>query len=105
VPLLAYESPMQVLAEVRRPPDDHRRRAGADRDDTAPWWPLLASGRARPAPTWSPACPSLVMPNARARGTSALVLARIEPEESGEDRALISVEVEEGISRNRIAGP
>jgi hypothetical protein len=43
------------------------------------------------------------MPNARARGTSALVLARIEPEESGDDRALISIETESGISRNRIA--
>ena len=27
-----YESPMQVLAEVRADPDDHRRRAGADRN-------------------------------------------------------------------------
>ena len=48
--------------------------------------------------------PFLAMPNARARGVSALVLARIEPEESGEDRALISVESPEGLSRDRIAG-
>jgi hypothetical protein len=43
------------------------------------------------------------MPNARARGISALVLARTEPEESGDDRALISIETPSGISRNRIA--
>jgi hypothetical protein len=43
------------------------------------------------------------MPNARARGISALVLARIEPEESGEDCALISVETQQGFSRDRIA--
>jgi len=39
----------------------------------------------------------------RARGISALVLARIEPEASGEDSALISVETPGGISRARIA--
>ena len=43
------------------------------------------------------------MPNARARGISAFVLARIEPEESGDDRALVSVETPSGLSRNRIA--
>jgi len=47
--------------------------------------------------------PFLAMPNARARGISALVLARIEPEESGDDRALVSIETPSGISRNRIA--
>ena len=36
--------------------------------------------------------PFLVMPNARARGISAFVLARMEPEECGDDRALISIE-------------
>jgi hypothetical protein len=32
------------------------------------------------------------------------VLARIEPEDSGDDRTLISVEAGTGLSRNRIAG-
>jgi hypothetical protein len=44
------------------------------------------------------------MPNARARGISAFVLARIEPEPSGDDRALISIEAKNGLSRDRIAG-
>jgi chorismate mutase / prephenate dehydratase len=48
--------------------------------------------------------PFLIMPNARARGISAFVLARMEPEDSGDDRALIALEAATGLSRNRIAG-
>jgi chorismate mutase len=103
VPLVAYESPMQVLAEVRANPTTIGVLPAPIETDTAPWWPLLASGEPT-LPNVVARLPFLIMPNARARGISALVLARIEPEESGEDRALISVEVQEGISRNRIAG-
>src|SRR6478752_7764014 len=103
VPLLGYESPMQVLAEVRANPTTIGVLPAPIETDTAPWWPLLASGEPT-LPNVVARLPFLIMPNARARGISALVLARIEPEESGEDRALISVEVQEGISRNRIAG-
>src|SRR4029450_7337837 len=39
-----------------------------------------------------------------ARGIRACVLARREPEESGDDRALISLESVGGLSRNRISG-
>ena len=52
------------------------------------WWPLLVSGEST-LPNVVARLPFLPMPNARARGISALVLARIEPEESGDDRALI----------------
>ena len=45
---------------------------------------VLASGAAS-LPNVVARLPFLVMPNARARGISALVLARIEPEESGDD--------------------
>jgi hypothetical protein len=48
--------------------------------------------------------PFLPMPNARSRDISALMLARIEPEESGDDRALLVLQAPTGISRNRIAG-
>ena len=103
VPMVGYESPAQVLAEVRANPTTIGVVPAPIETDTAPWWPLLASGEPT-LPNVVARLPFLVMPNARARGISALVLARIEPEESGEDRALISVEVQEGISRNRIAG-
>lgn len=103
VPLIAYESPAQVLADVRANPTTIGIVPAPIEADTAPWWPLLASGEPT-LPNVVGRLPFLVMPNARARGISALVLARIEPEESGDDCALISVESQEGISRNRIAG-
>ncbi len=49
----------------------------------------------RPCPTSWPACPSSSCPTRGARGISAFVLARIEPEASGDDRALIAVEAQE----------
>jgi len=102
IPLVAHESPNQVLAAVRADAATIGVVPAAIEADTAPWWPLLASGEAT-LPNIVGKLPFLVMPNARARGISALVLARIEPEESGDDRALISLESPTGISRNRIA--
>lgn len=103
VPLTAHDTPNQVLAEVRSSPTTIGVVPAPIEADTAPWWPLLASGEAT-LPNVVARLPFLAMPNARARGISALVLARIEPEESGDDRALVSVESANGLSRNRIAG-
>ena len=103
VPLIAYESPTQVLAEVRTQPTTVGVVPAPIETDTAPWWPLLASGEPT-LPNVVARLPFLVMPNARARGISALVLARIEPEESGDDCALISIEAQQGLSRDRLAG-
>lgn len=103
VTLTAHDTPNQVLAEVRASPTTIGVVPAPIEADTAPWWPLLASGEAT-LPNVVARLPFLAMPNARARGISALVLARIEPEESGDDRALVSVESANGLSRNRIAG-
>ena len=102
IPLVAHESPMQVLAAVRADAATIGVVPAAIEADTAPWWPLLASGEAT-LPNIVGKLPFLVMPNARVRGISALLLARIEPEESGDDRALISLESPSGLSRNRIS--
>jgi chorismate mutase len=102
VPLVAYESPAQVLAEVRTSPMTVGVLPAPIESDTAPWWPLLASGEPT-LPNVVARLPFLAMPNARARIMSAVVLARIEPEESGDDRSLISIESKSGLSRNRIA--
>lgn len=102
VPLTAHESPAQVLAEVRRNVATVGVVPAPIEADTAPWWPLLASGEPT-LPNVVARLPFLAMPNARARGISALVLARMEPEESGDDCALISVETPSGMSRNRIS--
>jgi chorismate mutase / prephenate dehydratase len=103
IPLSGHESPAQVLAEVRASVTTVGVVPAPIETDTAPWWPLLASGEAT-LPNVIAKLPFLPMPNARARSISALVLARIEPEPSGDDRALISVESVSAISRNRIAG-
>ena len=100
--MVGFESPAQVLAEVRTSPTTVGVVPAPIEADTAPWWPLLASGEST-LPNVVARLPFLPMPNARARGISAVVLARIEPEESGDDRALISIETPSGISRNRIA--
>ena len=96
VPMVGYESPAQVLAEVRANPTTIGVVPAPIDSDTAPWWPLLASGDPT-LPNVVARLPFLVMPNARARGITALVLARIEPEDSGEDRGLVSVESPQGL--------
>ena len=103
VPLVAYESPAQVLAEVRSNAVTIGVVPAPIEADTAPWWPLLASGEPT-LPNVVARLPFLAMPNARARDISAVVLARIEPEESGDDRSMISIEATSGLSRNRISG-
>ena len=103
VPLVAYESPAQVLAEVRSNAVTIGVVPAPIEADTAPWWPLLASGEPT-LPNVVARLPFLAMPNARARDISAVVLARTEPEESGDDRSMISIESKSGLSRNRIAG-
>jgi hypothetical protein len=103
VPLVAYESPAQVLAEVRSNTITIGVVPAPIEADTAPWWPLLASGEPT-LPNVVARLPFLAMPNARARDISAVVLARIEPEESGDDRSMISIESKSGLSRNRISG-
>jgi chorismate mutase / prephenate dehydratase len=102
VPMMAYESPAQVLAEVRGNPTTIGVVPAPIEADTAPWWPLLAGGDPT-LPNVVARLPFLVMPNARARDITALVLARIEPEESGDDRALISLESQHGFSRDRLS--
>ena len=103
IPFVANDTPAQVLAAVRANPSTLGVVPAPIEADTAPWWPLLA-GRDATLPNVVARLPFLVMPNARARGISAFVLARMEPEDCGDDRALISIEAVSGLSRNRIAG-
>lgn len=103
IPFVANDTPAQVLAAVRANPSTLGVVPAPIEADATPWWPLLA-GRDATLPNVVARLPFLVMPNARARGISAFVLARMEPEDSGDDRALISIESVTGLSRNRIAG-
>jgi chorismate mutase len=103
IPLVAHDTPAQVLAAVRANPTTLGVVPAPIEADAAPWWPLLA-GRESTLPNVVARLPFLVMPNARARGISAFVLARMEPEDSGDDRTLIALEAVTGLSRNRISG-
>ncbi|MBV8191090.1 MAG: chorismate mutase, partial [Alphaproteobacteria bacterium] len=103
IPFVAHDTPAQVLAAVRTNPSTLGVVPAPIEADTAPWWPLL-SGRDATLPNVVARLPFVVMPNARARGISGFVLARMEPEESGDDRSLIAIEADTGVSRNRIAG-
>ena len=103
IPFVANDTPAQVLAAVRANPSTIGVVPTPIESDTAPWWPLLA-GHDTTLPNVVARLPFLDMPNARARGISAFVLARMEPEDSGDDRTLISVEAPTGLSRNRISG-
>jgi chorismate mutase len=103
IPFVANDTPAQVLAAVRANPSTIGVVPTPIESDVTPWWPLLA-GRDATLPNVVARLPFLDMPNARARGISAFVLARMEPEDSGDDRTLISVEAVTGLSRNRIAG-
>jgi len=102
IPFVAHDTTAQVLAAVRASPTTLGVVPAPIEDDTAPWWPLLA-GRDSTLPNVVARLPFLVMPNARARDISAFVLARMEPEESGDDRTLVAVETATGLSRNRIS--
>jgi chorismate mutase / prephenate dehydratase len=103
IPFVANDTPAQVLAAVRANPSTIGVVPTPIESDATPWWPLLA-GRDATLPNVVARLPFLDMPSARARGISAFVLARMEPEDSGDDRTLISVEAANGLSRNRIAG-
>jgi chorismate mutase / prephenate dehydratase len=103
IPFVANDTPAQVLAAVRANPSTLGVVPTPIESDATPWWPLLA-GRDATLPNVVARLPFLDMPNARARGISAFVLARMEPEVSGDDRTLVSVESATGLSRNRIAG-
>jgi len=103
IPFVANDTPAQVLAAVRANPSTIGVVPTPIESDATPWWPLLA-GRDATLPNVVARLPFLDMPNARARGISAFVLARMEPEDSGDDCTLVSVEAATGLSRNRIAG-
>lgn len=103
IPLVPHDTPAQVLAAVRANPATIGVVPAPIEADTAAWWPLLGSQDAS-LPNVIARLPFLSMPNARARGISAFVLARLDPEELGDDRGLIAIELATGLSRNRIAG-
>ena len=77
IPFVAHDTPAGVLAAVRAGPTTIGVVPAPLDTDSTPWWPLLA-GKDTTLPTVVARLPFLAMPNARARGISAFVLARID---------------------------
>ena len=102
IPFVAHDTPAGVLSAVRANPTTLGVVPAPLEADSTPWWPLLA-GKDTTLPTVIARLPFLAMPNARARGISAFVLARIDAEPSGLDRGLVAIEAKNGLSRDRIA--
>ena len=102
IPLVAHDTPTQVVAAVRNSTTTLGVVPAPIETDVAPWFPLLAAGDPT-LPNVVARLPFLTMPNARARGISALVLAPLQPEQSGDDRSLLTIESVAGLSRNRIS--
>lgn len=102
IPFVAHDTPTQVVAAVRNSTTTVGVVPAAVETDVAPWFPLLAAGDPT-LPNVVARLPFLTMPNARARGISALVLAPLQPEQSGDDRSLLAIESPAGLSRNRIS--
>ncbi len=75
---------------------------GMPRDDeTAPWWPTLAASDRGPRVVVR--LPFGGSGNARGERPQALAVALLEPEATGQDRALVAVESRDALSRTRVA--
>jgi chorismate mutase len=104
-PMIPCQSPLQVLREVT----DGHASVGVlpfpEEGEAAPWWPFVAHTRNN-EPRVISRLPFLVSSNGGTvpgRGqVSALTVARLTPEETGEDRSLLTLELVEELSRARL---
>lgn len=107
VPLRAHGSVQQVLAELQEDATVVGVLPLPSEVEKNPWWPLLAS-REPNTPNVIARIPFVPMGNSRAQGLDGLLVARLEPEPSGEeseqaDRTFLVIECETDVSRSRIS--
>jgi hypothetical protein len=97
------QSPIQVLREVA----EGRATVGVlpfpEEGESAPWWPLVASTRTN-EPKVISRLPFVALPSAAGnRGqVSAVAIACLTPEETDNDRSLLTLEIAEELSRARL---
>lgn len=104
-PLIPCQSAIQVLREV----SEGRATVGVlpfpQEGEMAPWWPLVANTRNNP-PKVIARFPFLATQQGSAgpsRGqVSAVAVACLTPEHTGDDRSLLTVELTEEVSRARL---
>lgn len=103
-PMTPCHSPIQVLREVT----EGRATVGVlpfpEEGETMPWWPLVANNRPD-EPKVIARLPFAVTANNGGRGqVSAIAVARLAPEETGDDRSLFVVEIANDVSRAWLNG-
>lgn len=103
IPFQAHESAAQVIAAMRLDANVVGVVPAPVQDEPSPWWTRLTSGEVT-TPNIVQRLPFVAMPNSRGRDLDAFVLARLDAEASGEDRALLAVESPVEISRSRLIG-
>ena len=102
-PMIACQSAGQVLREVTEGQASVGVLPFPEEGEAAPWWPFLASNREN-EPKVISRLPFVVNPNGGRGQVSAVALARVTPEETGDDRSLLTVELGEELSRARLIG-
>ena len=104
-PLIACQSAIQVLREVT----EGRATVGVlpfpQEGEAAPWWPFIGNARNN-EPKVVARLPFLVANQATAGATrgqvSAVAVASLTPEQTGDDRSLLTLELGEELSRARL---
>ena len=103
-PMIACQSAGQVLREVTEGQASVGVLPFPEEGEIAPWWPFIASARDN-EPKVISRLPFVVANHNGGRGqVSAVALARLTPEETGDDRSLLTVEMGEELSRARLIG-
>lgn len=106
-PLIPCQSPIQVLREVA----EGRATVGVlpfpQEGEAAPWWPFVANTRSNEPKVVArlPFLASSQGTGGPSRGqVSAVAVACLAPEETGDDRSLLTLELVEELSRARLLG-
>lgn len=107
VPMRRHTTAARVLADIAEDPNTVGMLPLPFEGDPQPWWPALASNE-KTTPHIVARAPFFRTDNSRTEGLSALVVARLMPESSGEaqsgaDRSLLVLESPADVSRSRIS--
>jgi len=100
-PMIACQSVSQVMREV----SEGRATVGVlpfpEQGEAAPWWPMLL-GAGPDEPRVFARLPFYEAASDRGATLSAVAIARVAPEATGEDRSLLVIETSEELSRARL---
>lgn len=100
-PMVPFRSPLQVIRAVT----EDRASVGVlpvpGEDDSDPWWPALTAGDAR-SPRIVSRLPFGARGNVRGDAVSAVAIARLPYEPTGDDRTFLVLDTQAQVSRARL---